>query len=173
LVLERSGTSRSHRRFGRYRDQETRPAAARKLINGLGSCNVSAFNANPPADVLRAILAVAVRPRLHLGLMASTAGLVEAMRSRVRANNISTVRVAPDGSGVDDPLGYAIPRLGGQARPCARSVQVAPPWARAYRQSPDSPWIEEIEAEVAASSNVVLGDDRKVADLEGGRNGYR
>jgi hypothetical protein len=132
-----------------------------------------AFNANPPADVLRAILAVAVRPRLHLGLMASTARLVEAMRSRVRANNISTVRVAPDGSGVDDPLGYAIPRLGGQAWPRARSVQVAPPRACAYCQSPDSPWIEEIEAEVAASSNVVLGDDREVADLEGGRNGYR
>jgi hypothetical protein len=137
-------------------------AATRKLIN-----------ANLASDVPRAKLAVAVRPRLKLGLVASTAGLVEAMRSQVRAKNISIVRVPPGGSGLHDLLGYAMPGLEGQARPPAiRTSRAA--LVRACGQSPaDSPWVEEIEAEVAASSNVVLGDDRDVTDLEGGRNGYR
>jgi hypothetical protein len=95
------------------------------------------------------------------------------MGSQFCANNISTVRVAPGGSRLHDPLGYAIPRQGGQARLRARSVHVAPPWARACGQPPASPWVEEIEAEVAASSNVTLGDDLEATDLEGGRNGYR
>jgi hypothetical protein len=95
------------------------------------------------------------------------------MGSQVRANSISALRVAPDGSMLRDALGYAIPRLGGRGRPRARSVQVAPRWARAFGQSPDSPWVEEIDPHVAAGSNVVLGDDREVTNLEGGRNGYR
>jgi hypothetical protein len=41
------------------------------------------------------------------------------------------------------------------------------------RAAPDSPWVEEIKPEVAASSDVVLGDDPRGHRLEGGRNGYR
>jgi hypothetical protein len=111
-------------------------------------------------------------PRLVFGLVASTAGWVEAMGSQVRAKSMSTVRVAPGRSRLDDPLGYAMRRLGGQSRPRALGTSRGASGPR-LRAAPDSPSAEEIEAEVATRSDVVLGNGARGHGLKGGRNGYR
>jgi hypothetical protein len=94
------------------------------------------------------------------------------MGSQVRAKSITSVRVAPGRSRLDDALVYAMPRLGGQARPRAIGTRRGALDPR-LRAAPASPWGEEIEAEVAASSDVVLGDDRAITDSKEHANGYR